>query len=150
MKNLFKSLFYILIPLLLGGAISFIYKDSFSFIDNLNRTIKVPSIFFIIAWTILYLLSGVFYYFIEKNNESINIRRLYWISLFINLIFVPILFGLNNLVLSFIDVLVLLLIITYLFIKLLVKKKKYSYLLTPYIIWLIIALSLSLDLLINN
>ncbi len=150
MKKLFKSLFYILIPLFLGVVISLIYKDNFNFINSLNRTIKVPSITFPIVWSILYLLNGIFYYFLKKDRDVKEIIKLFWISLFINLLFVPIFFGLNNLVISFIDIIVLLLIVIYLFVKLLVKKKKYSYLLVPYILWLIIALSLSLDLLINN
>lgn len=150
MKKLFRSSFYILIPLFLGVLISLIYKDNFNFVDSLNRTIKVPSITFPIVWSILYLLNGIFYFFLKKDQEAKEIIKLFWISLFINLLFVPILFGLNNLVISFIDIIVLLLIVTYLFIKLLIKRKKYSYLLIPYILWLIIALSLSLDLLINN
>ena len=116
-------LFNVFSPLLLGTIIAFLFKDSFTSIDNLNRNINFPPIIFIIVWSALYLLMGIWYFKFEKDNKNELINSIYWISLFVNLMFVPILFSLNNLVLALIDVIVLFGMILFLFIYSLKQKQ---------------------------
>ena len=145
-----KLLFNVFTPLLLGMIISFLYRDNFSFVQNLNRTFVVPSFVFPIVWSILYVLMGIYYHFLDKETNNDKFKTIYWISLFVNLMFTPILFGINNLVLATIDVAILLGLIIYLFVISMLQKKKYGYLLIPYLIWLLAALTLMIDLLIKN
>ena len=58
-----------------------------------------------------------------KENNNLNIC-IYWISLLCNLLFSFILFSFNNILLAFIDVIILLIMIVYLFINSLLKKIK--------------------------
>ena len=93
---------------------------------------------------------GIWYYKFEKDNNNDLINSIYWISLFVNLMFVPILFSLNNLVLALIDVIVLFAMILFLFIYSLKQKQKYAFLLLPYLIWLVLACTLMIDLILCN
>ena len=149
-NKIFNLLFNVFTPLHLGMIISFMYRDNFSYIENLNRTIKVPSIVFPIVWSILYLLMGVFYHFLDKDYKGDKLKNVYWISLFINLMFTPILFGINSLILASIDVVLLLILVLYMFVITLKRKKIYGYFLLPYLVWSCVALTLMIDLLISN
>ncbi len=150
MKNIKNFVFNLFLPLLLAIIVSYVTRNDYSYLETLNRNIIFPPIIFIVIWSILYVLMGIFSYFYEKdNNNNFNIC-IYWISLLCNLLFSFILFSFNNILLAFIDVIILLIMIVYLFINSLLKKRKYAYLLLPYIIWLLCAFTLMLDIIINN
>lgn len=149
MNNIKNFVFNLFLPLLLAILVTFATKNDYSNVELLNRNIIFPPIIFIVIWSILYVLMGLFSYFCEKENNNLNIC-IYWISLLCNLLFSFILFSFNNILLAFIDVIILLIMIVYLFINSLLKKRKYAYLLLPYIIWLLCAFTLMLDIIINN
>ncbi len=150
MKNIKNFVFNLILPLLLAIIVSYVTRNDYSYLETLNRNIILPPIIFIVVWSILYILMGVFSYFYEKdNNNNFNIC-IYWISLLFNLLFTFILFTFKNYILAFIDVIILLIMIVYLFINSLLKKRKYAYLLLPYIIWLLCAFTLMLDIIVNN
>ena len=147
-EKIIKMLFSILTPIILGTIVGIIFKDYNSYLDTLNRTIVVPPILFPIVWSILYLLIGVWYYNYEKTATTKN-KILYYILLFVNLLFTPVLFYLEKIVLATIIVIILLVgNITLLYDSM--KKGKFSNLLVPYIIWLMFALILMIDLVVNN
>ncbi len=151
MKKTFINILKVILPLILGSFIGFLTKDNFSYLDTLQRKIILPPIVFIIVWSILYVLMGLWYYFYEKDfKEDKKTIALYYFSLAINLSFTPILFIFHNIILALINVLSLLVIIMILFFKTLLKNKKYAYLLVPYILWLLLATTLVIDLLIHN
>lgn len=138
-------------PLLLGTIVGFSLKNNYSYIESLNRRLIVPSFVFVLVWSVLYVLMGIWIYLYEKKyQEEKVIPVIFWISVFVNLCFNPTLFLLHNLLLSFIDVCILLGLIVFLFVKTLRNKDKFSYLLIPYILWLIVALTLIVDLLMLN
>ena len=66
MKNKLKNLLQIFTPLIGGGIVSFIIKDSLNYQDMVKPFWAPPKIVFPIAWTILYLLIGYAYYKIDK------------------------------------------------------------------------------------
>lgn len=140
-------LFHVLTPILLGMAVGLIFND-FEYVDSLNKTIDVPKIIFPIVWSILYLLIGIWYHNYEKEATSRN-KVIYYILLGINFLFTPVLFYFHNIILALIIVVVLIIGNIYLLIDS-IKKGKYGYLLLPYILWLIFAGVLMVDLLINN
>lgn len=143
-----NRLFHILMPILLGTVVGIIFKDYNSYIETLERTIKVPAIVFPIVWSVLYVLIGIWYDFYEKETDTKN-KVIYYVLLFMNLLFTPVLFYLHQIVLALIIVVVLLIGNIYLLVDS-YKMGKFSYLLLPYIIWLMFALTLMFDLLINN
>lgn len=150
-KNMFNALFTIFLPIIVGSFMGLLLRNDYSYLESLNRTIILPPILFSIVWSILYILMGIYAYYYEKDYPNDNITiGVYYVSLVINILFSFILFSEHLIVLSFIDVLVLFILILYLFMKTLQKKKKFAYLLLPYILWLILALTLMLDLLIYN
>ena len=138
----------ILIPVSLGTVVGLVFKDYTSSIEEFNRSIIVPPIVFPIVWSVLYILLGVWFYFFGMEASSKQ-KIFYYTLLGINLLFTPVLFYFKNITFALLITLVLLLGNLYLFITYLKKDKK-SYILLPYLIWLVVANVLMLDLFINN
>lgn len=150
-NNIFKLTFNILIPLLLSFLVFLATKNDISYLETLNRKIVLPNMVYPIVWSVLYVLMGIWIYFYEKNHpDDKKTIVVYWISVFVNLMFSFILFSFHQILLAFFDVIVLLIMIGYLFIKNLLQKEKYAYLLLPYIVWLCLATSLMVDLIVHN
>ena len=149
-KEIAKIAFYVLFPLVLGSIVGFLVKNDFSYLETLNRTIIIPPIVFPIAWTILYVTMGIWAYLYDRDFDDNKILSIYYIALLFNLLFSIVLFTLEMPLLAFIDVVVLIIMIGYLFIKTLKNEKKYGFILLPYLLWLFVALSLMIDILIHN
>lgn len=151
MKKLIKPTFYVLIPLLLSFCVYMATKNDISYLDSLNRKLVIPNLVFPIVWSVLYVLMGIWIFFYEKHHpEDKKVFVVYWVSLFINLIFSFLLFSFHQILLSFFDVVILLILIGYIFIKSILNKDKFAYLLLPYILWLCLATTLMVDLLVHN
>ena len=131
-----KLALYIAIPLVLGVIVGLITMKA-----SLSYNGPVPRWIFPIAWSILYLLMGISSYFISDNKNLLNI---YKINLIVNLLW-PIIFFLFKLkVLAFFWILILILIVGYMIYKFYQENKLSSYLLIPYILWLVFASVLNL------
>ena len=138
----------ILIPVASGTLVGLIFKDYTSSIEEFNRSIVVPPIVFPIVWSVLYILMGVLFYFF--GMEASTKQKIYYYALLgVNLLFTPVLFYFKNITFSLVITLILLIGNSYLFVTYLKKDKK-SYILLPYLIWLVVANILMLDLFINN
>ena len=138
----------ILIPVASGTLVGLIFKDYTSSIEEFNRSIVVPPIVFPIIWSVLYILMGVWFYFF--GMEASTKQKIYYYALLgVNLLFTPVLFYFKNITFALVITLILLIGNSYLFITYLKKDKK-SYILLPYLIWLVVANILMLDLFINN
>ena len=138
----------ILIPVSLGTVVGLVFRDYTSSIEEFSRSIIVPPIVFPIVWSVLYILLGVWFYFFRMEASSKQ-KIFYYTLLGINLLFTPVLFYFKNITFALLITLVLLLGNLYLFITYLKNDKK-SYILLPYLIWLVVANVLMLDLFINN
>lgn len=149
-KEIAKIAFYVLFPLALGSIVGFLVKNDFSYLETLNRTIIIPPIVFPIAWTILYVTMGIWAYLYDRDFDDNKILSIYYIALLFNLLFSIVLFTLEMPLLAFIDVVVLIIMIGFLFIKTLKNEKKYGFILLPYLLWLFVAVSLMIDILIHN
>lgn len=136
-KNDYKKLaLYIAIPLVLGVIVGLITMKA-----SLSYNGPVPRWIFPIAWSILYVLMGISSYFISDNKKLLNI---YKISLVVNLLW-PIIFFLFKLkVLAFFWILALILIVGYMMYEFYRENKLSSYLLIPYMLWIIFASILNL------
>ena len=146
-----KLLFYILITLGIGSLPALFVK-----FDTYNKFIKPPlsppGFIFPIVWTILFILMGISIYriVISKRFEVDRLRILYFIQLFVNALWTPIFFGLNAFLFSFIWLIILLILVIIMTIKFNKIDKISSYLLIPYIIWLIFAGYLNLGVYLLN
>lgn len=130
------------------------------FTDNDNWYINLkkapwspPNYLFGIVWPILYFLMAISYVIISQEDECIpycNALTLFIIQLGLNLIWTTIFFKYKKTKLALLD-LILIIIFTVLTIKEFYKiNKKASYLLIPYILWLFLALSLNVYIVLHN
>ena len=151
MKKFFTSLFYLFFPLIIGGIVAFLIKDSIDYTSLVQPPLAPPKILFPIAWTIIYLLMGISYYIYKKEyieNDEIDI--LYYVQLFVNALWSIIFFlwkarFVAILWIILLDVLVILLIYAFLH-----RKKISAYLNIPYLIWILFATYLTIGIYILN
>lgn len=134
--NYKKLAIFIAIPLILGGIIGLITSSKTSSYNG-----PVPNWIFPVVWSILYILMGISSYLISDNKKLLNI---YFISLGVNLLWPIVFFLLKLKVLAFFWILVLILIVGYMIYEYYKENKLSSYLLIPYILWLIFASVLNL------
>ena len=136
-KNNYKKLaIFIAIPLALGGIIGLITSG-----ESSNYNGPVPGWIFPVVWSILYILMGISSYLVSDNRKLLNI---YFISLVVNLLWPIVFFLLKLKVLAFFWILALILIVGYMIYLFYKEDKLSSYLLIPYILWLIFASVLNL------
>lgn len=150
-KNIWLSLFYIFFPLVMGSIIGLLISNCISYNDLVKPPLSPPSILFPIVWTIIYLLMGISYFILKKNNnDNIIISTVYYVQLFVNLLWSLIFFVLEWRFFSIIwiillDLLVILMI--YLFSK---KEKISAYLNYLYLAWILFATYLTIGIFILN
>lgn len=136
-KNNYKKLaIFIAIPLVLGGIIGLITSG-----ESSNYNGPVPGWIFPVVWSILYIFMGISSYLVSDNRKLLNI---YFISLAVNLLWPIVFFLLKLKVLAFFWILALILIVGYMIYLFYKENKLSSYLLIPYILWLIFASVLNL------
>lgn len=146
-----KDLFYLFFPLLVGG-LSALFSGGFSIYSSINTPpLSPPGYVFGIVWPILYLLMGISYYYIKKDNYILNNACFwYYLQLFFNFIWSIIFFRFRLFTLSFIVILLLVGSVIITFIKFRQINKKASNLFIPYILWIIFATYLNLGVAILN
>ncbi len=131
-----KLLFYILVPLLLGTIVGVLISPETKGYDGL-----IPGYIFPIVWSILYILLGISSYLVRNDEKLLLIYKL---NLAINLAWSFIFFTFNLKVLAFIWIILLILATIYMMIKFFKYNKLSSYLLWPYLLWLIFASNLNI------
>jgi len=149
--KLVKNLFYIFLPVVLGSIVGFLISGNIDY-SNLTKPPLAPSsIVFPIAWTIIYLLMGLSYFILKRNEKDIKLESIiYYTQLFVNLLWSIIFFNLEWRFFAIIwifllDVLVAIMI--YLFYN---KNKLSGYLNIPYMLWLLFATYLTIGIYILN
>ena len=105
---------------------AFLNKPSFS----------PPNYLFGPVWTILYVLMGIAFYLVRKNKFAV---KLFLVHLFFNAVWSIIFFGLHDIALGLVDILVMWGMIIAMILKFYPIKKTASYLLLPYIMWVTLA-----------
>ena len=135
--NLKKLAIYIAIPLILGAIVGIITSKQSS-----NYGGPVPGWVFPVVWSILYILMGISSYLISDNKELLKI---YYLNLAVNLLWPIIFFSLGLKILGFFWILLLILIVGYMMYRFYNDNKLATYLLIPYILWLVFAAFLNLS-----
>ena len=151
MKQVLQNLFYLFFPLVVGGTIAFLIRDSIDYTSLVRPVLAPPKSLFSIAWTFLYLLMGISYYLYKKDfKENSFVDLVYYVQLFVNSLWSLIFFLLKA---SFIAVVWILLldVLVFLLIYLFWNKKKISaYFNIPYLLWILFATYLTIGIAILN
>ena len=142
-----KKFFYIFFPLVLGSILGVFINNSIDYKTLVKPPLSPPSIIFPIMWTILYLLMGISYYIYRKYNNN---GLIYYIQLFVNLLWSIIFFTLKLRFLGLIWIIILLILIIIMYKRFNEYNKLSSYLLIPYIIWVMFATYLTIGINILN
>ena len=134
----------------LGAIVTFVSKEPWY--SELSKPVFTPPDWvFGPVWTLLYLSMTIAIWSVwNKNFRNLNIVYIYFIHLFFNTTWSIIFFGLNNLVLSLINLVILILFIVYLIIKFKEISKLSFYLMIPYLVWCCFALILNSTLVYLN
>lgn len=123
------------------------FTDTSGWYQSVKPTITPPNYVFPIAWTIIYIMIAFSLYFswINANKKEKGILTIWFsINLVANAIWNPLFFGLKLPTISLIDIFVIL-ISALVLIRINWKiNKTSSWLLVPYILWLIFATLLNL------
>ncbi|QVY67297.1 TspO/MBR family protein [Polaribacter sp. Q13] len=118
---------------------------------NLNQAPWTPpGIVFGIAWTLIMICFSIYLGKLFTTNYNSKIRSVFIIQFILNVSWNYIFFNQHLVLIGFITIVLLTSTLFYFFFKLSNKTKYYQYLLLPYIIWLCIATSLNLYILIHN
>ena len=139
---------------LLPWFLSSIFISDTSFYETLNLPFfALPSFAYGIVWSILYILIAISIYKIYSNNNFKDIKE-YNIALLLNYIFNQLytflLFNLNNLFLSFVDSLIILISSINLYNETKKLDESASKFLIPYIIFNVFATILSITIYFMN
>jgi len=151
MKNILKNGFYLFFPLIIGGIVGWLIAGKIDYTLLVKPPFAPPKILFPIAWTIIYLLMGVSYFILKKNEKNLEIEAtIYYIQLFVNALWSIIFFLWKFRLLAcfwivLLDLLVILMI--YIFYK---RNKVSAYLNIPYLLWVLFATYLTFGIYILN
>lgn len=148
LKIYVKSIF---IPVLLGGIVGFFISGSMDYKDLVKPPLAPPSILFPIVWTILYILMGISYGFLEsKLLMDSRGKGIYYFQLFVNLLWPIFFFVLKWRLFSFFWIILLLFLILLMIIDFYRKDKISGILQVPYLLWTIFAAYLNVSIYLLN
>lgn len=133
-KNILELVKYLLIPLVGGFIIGMISNTT-------NYRLIIPSIVFPIVWTILYSLMGISSYLVKRDGGSL---KLYYLQLIINFLWPLIYFNLYAKFLALVIILILIILVINMISYFKEYNKFAAKLQIPYLIWLVVALSLNI------
>ena len=153
MKLIPRVLLFILInfSILYVGSLLMGEGASSSWYKNLSKAPWTPMGWvFGFAWTFLMTCFAIYLAKLSVLVNSSKLISIVLIQYFLNLIWNFIFFNKQEIILGLIDIILLTIVVVFIFIKNISIMKKYSLLILPYILWLLIATSLNLYIAIYN
>lgn len=151
MNSKIKNIFYLFFPLIVGGIVGFIISGNIDYTNLVKPPLAPPKILFPIIWSIIYLLMGISYFILNKNENKLELEsKIYYFQLFVNALWSIIFFLLKwrfvaILWIILLDALVISMIV--LFYK---KVKLSGYLNLLYLVWVLFATYLTIGIYILN
>lgn len=109
-----------------------------------------PSWIFSPVWTLLYIMMGISLYLLWTHKGSKDAKIIFFIQLTLNALWSPLFFGVKNLGLAFIEIVLLWTAILLTIITSYRVNKTASLLLIPYILWVSFAMILNFSIMILN
>ena len=147
-KEIKNFIISILIRLLVGYASSFLSQiiskvDTSTYYSQLIKpSFAPPSYVFPIAWSIIFILMGISYYIINKNNDKQKVKDAlfyYYLQLALNFVWSILFFGLDLRFTSMVDIILLLGVVIIMMLKFYKIDKRALYLNILYVLWLLYA-----------
>ena len=118
---------------------------------NLNQAPWTPpGIVFGIAWTAIMICFSIYLGYLFMKNYSLKLTVIFFIQFILNVSWNYIFFNQHLVLFGLVTITLLTSLLFYYFFKLSTKTGNYKFLLLPYMIWLCIATSLNLYILIHN
>lgn len=138
LKFLVISFFIVFVAAFIGAG----FTDTGDWYNDIKPDIAPPNWVFPVVWNILYFMIAMSLYFVllkSGNNEKKKIYFVYGLNLFLNILWSFIFFELKNSVFAFVE---LAFLMSSIFIMIRINwkiDKRSSYLLFPYLLWIIFA-----------
>lgn len=146
-KNIRAFIILTFLPIILASIVSAIVRNYTSLYNNLNTPIKIPSIVFIIVWSILYLTMGYAsyrIYMVRESGKNIgNSLFAYIVQLILNYLWVFIFFSFRLYGIAFCELIILISVVISTIVLFFKQDKIAAFLLIPYTVWLIFAVFLN-------
>ena len=135
-----KLIIKIAAPLLSGTVIGLVTKSSIYKLMN-KPTFSPPGFVFPIVWTILYVLMGISSYLVDKSVDVNKDKalKIYYAQLIMNLIWPILFFNFKLYFVSFLWIIALVGVVSYMIVNFYKVDKKAAYLQLPYLFWIIFA-----------
>lgn len=151
MKKVISSLFYLFLPLFLGGIVAFLIKDSIDYTSLVRPPLAPPKILFPISWTLIYLLMCISYYLYKKEyKENGIVDVVYYLQLFVNALWSIIFFLWKARFIAILWIVALDFLVLFLIYYFLQRKKISAYLNIPYLLWILFATYLTIGIYVLN
>ena len=146
MNNKYLSLGLIILITFVASGIGSFVTSSFKepwYSEILLPSFNPPSWIFGPVWTILYIFMSIAAWSAWMKTADKKILQIYFVHLFFNSIWSVIFFGFHQILIALIDLIIILIFITWL-MKIYYQVNKISFLLmTPYLLWSSYALILN-------
>ena len=152
-KNKYLSLFLIILITSLASAIGGFTTTSFKepwYSEIILPSFNPPSWVFAPIWTTLYIMMSIAIWKIWINSFDTKILKLYFIHLFFNGTWSVVFFGLHQIGLALINLVIILIFIVLLMKNYLGRDKISFYLMIPYMLWSSYALILNSSIFLYN
>ena len=152
-KNKYLSLLFILLITFTASAIGGYTTTSFKepwYSEIILPSFNPPSWVFGPVWTILYIMMSVAIWKIWINEFNLKLLKLYFIHLVFNTTWSVIFFGLHQIGVALINLVIIMLFIILLMQRYFTKDKISFYLMIPYFLWSCYALILNSSIFILN
>ena len=152
-KNKYLSLFLILLITFIASAIGGFTTASFKepwYSEIILPSFNPPSWVFAPIWTTLYLMMSIAIWKIWNIFFDKKIIKIYFVHLFFNSTWSVVFFGLHNIGLALINLMIILIFIVILMRIYFYKNKVSFYLMIPYFFWSFYALILNSSIFLLN
>lgn len=150
-KNILINFYYLFLPLIIGGIVGFLTSSYMDYEVLIKPPLSPPSILFPIIWSIIYLLMGISYFILKKNDNTDKIiSTIYYLQLFVNALWSIIFFILKWRFIACVWIILLDLLVIYMILLFKKKDKISAYLNIPYLIWALFATYLTIAIFILN
>ena len=154
LKNKFLSFLLFLVftysASLIGGLVTLSFKEPW-YSQLIKSNFNPPDWIFAPVWTTLYLMmTFAIWLFWHSKNRDMNTIYIYFIHILFNTTWSIVFFALHNILLAFINLMILISLIIILILRF--KRVNYTstYLMIPYLLWSFYALFLNFNLYILN
>ena len=154
LKNKFLSfvLFFIITysASFVGGLVTMTFKEPW-YSKLVKSNFNPPDWIFAPVWTTLYLMMTIaIWFFWHTKNRDMGTVYIYFIHVLFNTTWSVVFFGLHNISLALINLVILICLIIILILRFKRVNKVSAYLMIPYLLWSCYALFLNINLYILN